>query len=71
MKKSIIDSIGDKLTNLNGGTYSNKNDSRILVPKSDPAMGWRLNLGNPRAVLLFVITLVLMVGVIILFSLVS
>jgi uncharacterized membrane protein len=69
MKKSIIDSIGEKLTYWNGGTYSNKNDSRILVPKANPGMGWRINLGNPKAVLLFIITMVAIVGVLIVFSL--
>jgi uncharacterized membrane protein len=53
MKKNIIDSIGDKLTYWNGVFYSNKNDSRILVPKENPGMGWNLNFGNPKAVRIF------------------
>lgn len=69
MKKNIFNTIGEKLTYWNGGFYSNKNDSRIMVPKANPGMGWRLNFGNPRAVLLFIITLILMFGVVITFML--
>lgn len=66
----MIDSISDKLTFWNGGFYSNNKDSRILVPKSAPGIGWTLNFGNPKAVWLFVIILVLVVGMIIAFSLI-
>jgi uncharacterized membrane protein len=68
MRKSIIDSISDKLTQWNGGIYSNKNDSNILVPKANHGMGWRINLGNPKAVLLLIITMVAIVGVLIVFN---
>ena len=27
--------------------YSNREDSRIFVPKRNPWMGWTLNFGNP------------------------
>jgi len=70
MKKNMIDSISDKLTYWNGGFYSNDKDSRILVPKSAPGIGWTLNFGNPKAVRLFIIILVLMVGMVIAFSLI-
>lgn len=39
MAKNIIDSISDKLTYWNGGFYSDKNDPRIMVPKSKPGIG--------------------------------
>lgn len=68
MKKNMIDSISDILTYWNGGFYSNEKDSRILVPKSNPGIGWTLNFGNPKAVRLFVIVLVLIIGMIISFS---
>jgi uncharacterized membrane protein len=70
MKKSMIDSISDKLTYWNGGFYSNDKDSRILVPKSRPGMGWTLNFGNPKAVRLFMTILILIVVMIIAFSLI-
>jgi uncharacterized membrane protein len=63
MKKNIIDSIGSKLTYWNGGFYSNKNDSRIMVPKENPEMGWRLNFGNPKAIILLILTITVMIGV--------
>ena len=67
MKKSKIDSISDKLTELNGGFYSNENDSRIFVPKSNPALGWTLNFGNRKAVRLFMTVLILIVVGLLLF----
>jgi uncharacterized membrane protein len=70
MKKNRIDLISDKLNYLNGGFYSNKNDSRILVPKSYPGIGWTLNFGNPKAVRLFLVVLILIIGIITVFSLI-
>ena len=70
MKKNMIDSISDKLTYWNGGFYSNDKDSRILVPKSKPGIGWTLNFGNPKAIRLFIFVMVLIVGMIIACSLI-
>ena len=61
MKKNLIDLISDKLTYWNGGTYSNKNDPSFLVPKASPGNGYRLNFGNPKAVLSFALMIVVMV----------
>jgi len=58
MKKNLIDFISDKLTYWNGGTYSNKNDPNFLVPKAIPGNGWRLNLGNPKAVMSFILMII-------------
>ena len=68
MKKNIVDSIGDQLTYLNGGFYSNKKDTRIMVPKSFPGIGWTLNFGNPKAVRLFILMMVVIFGIIVAFS---
>ena len=68
MKKNMIDSIGDKLTYLNGGFYSNKLDKRIMVPKSFPGIGWTLNFGNPKAVRLFILMMVVIFGILVAFS---
>jgi uncharacterized membrane protein len=60
MKKDLIDFISDKLTYLNGGTYSNKNDPNFLVPKASPGNGYRLNFGNPKAVISFILMIIVM-----------
>jgi len=60
MKKNWIDFISDKLTYWNGGTYSNKNDPSFMVPKEIPGNGWRLNYGNPKAVLSFILMIIVM-----------
>ncbi len=70
MKKNRIDWISDKLNYWNGGFYSNKKDSRILVPKSYPGIGWTLNWGNSKAIRLFIIVLILTIGIITVFSLI-
>jgi uncharacterized membrane protein len=71
MKDNLINSISNKLTYLNGGFYSNSKDPRIMVPKSRPALGWNLNYGNPKAVILFVIATVIIVGIVVAFSMLT
>ena len=70
MKKNIVESIGDKLTYWNGGFHSKKNDPGILVPKSSPGIGWTINFGNPKAVKLLILTILLIVGVIVAYALI-
>lgn len=33
--------------NWRGIFYVNSKDSRVIVPKINPSMGWTLNFGNP------------------------
>ncbi len=33
--------------NWRGIFYLNRNDSRVMVPKQNPALGWTFNLANP------------------------
>jgi len=33
--------------NWKGIFYFNKRDSRVLVPKRNPALGWTFNMANP------------------------
>ena len=70
MKRKIIDLVSDKLTYWNGGFYSNKSDSRLMVPKSKPGIGWTLNFGNPKAVKLFILSIIIIVGMMITFILI-
>lgn len=50
MKKKQDSSHEDAMSrnpnNWQGPFYVNKKDPRILVPKSNPKMGWTLNFGN-------------------------
>jgi len=61
MKRNWIDFISDKLTYLNGGFYSNKNDPNFLVPKASPGIGWNVNFGNPKAFISFILMIIMIV----------
>jgi uncharacterized membrane protein len=65
MKKNLPDLIGDKLIYLNGGMYSNKNDPNFLVPKEPPGMSWNVNFGNPKAVRSFIMTILIIIGLVV------
>ena len=69
MENKIFDKISNKLTSWNGGSYSDKNDSSIMVPKELPGSGWTINWGNPKAVKLLILTFVVMIAIIIGFCL--
>lgn len=38
------------------GFYFSKRDSRWIVPKRNPALGWTFNLGNPKGVFAMIIS---------------
>lgn len=40
------DAMSRNPNNWQGPFYVNRKDPRILVPKSNPKMGWTLNFGN-------------------------
>jgi uncharacterized membrane protein len=50
------------------GFYCSKSDSRWIVPKRNPVLGWTFNLGNPKGVvaliLSFLVPLMILGGVI-------
>lgn len=47
----------------NGFLYWDKNDSRFLVPKRNPWLGWTINLGHPWAGVAVLSLILLPVGV--------
>jgi uncharacterized membrane protein len=48
-----------------GGFYNDPNDPRFVVPKTNPAMGWTVNIAHPRARLaLALIAVVIGAGVV-------
>ncbi len=71
-QSEIIDSEWANPDNWSGGffgVYFSKRDTRAWVPKSIPALGWTLNLGNPAGsrnfiCLLLLPTVILGVGLI-------
>jgi len=65
MKKNWIDYISDKLIYLNGGVYVNKNDPNFLVPKASPGIGWNVNFGNPKAVISFILMIIVIIVLIV------
>ena len=51
-KNTNYDLMDKDPNNWRGIFYFNKNDSRIIVPKINPQMGWTLNFANPYTYLL-------------------
>jgi len=47
------------------GIYFSKNDSRAIVPKATPVLGWTLNFGHRYSVLSLVAIMVLPVAIVI------
>ena len=47
--KSVFNSIGNGLTMMTGGFYSDSKDKRLFVPKSIPNAGYTMNFGQPLA----------------------
>lgn len=48
------------------GIYASRRDSRVIVPKRNPRMGWTVNLGRPAGLVLFAALVVLVVGALVL-----
>lgn len=50
------------------GFYFSKRDSRWIVPKRNPILGWTFNLGNPKGafamIMSFLIPTMILIGVI-------
>ena len=44
--------------NWKGVFYFNKRDSRLIVPKLNPELGWTFNMGNYKAVLIVIAIIV-------------
>lgn len=44
-----------------GILYSNINDSRVFVPKRNPAMGWTLNFANPLSYLILLAIIMILI----------
>lgn len=49
-----------------GQFYFNKEDKRIFPPKRLPWMGWTVNFANPKSVIVFLLTIALVIGALLL-----
>lgn len=54
LSREIRDTASKDPSNWRGVFYFNRKDSRIVVPKINPATGWTFNLANPYSYLLIV-----------------
>ena len=62
-KKENYDIMSNNPNNWRGIFYVNRKDSRIIVPKIHPILGWTLNFGNKYAyVALIAIILIIVIS---------
>lgn len=45
--------------NFKGPFYFNPKDSRVIVPKQNPALGWTLNMGNVYSYILMILVILI------------
>ncbi len=62
LDKEFIDSMNKNPNNWKGIFYVNSKDSRVLVPKLNPSMGWTLNFGNKYTYLGLIAIIIIAVG---------
>jgi uncharacterized membrane protein len=60
-EKEMRKPMTDNPNNWRGPFYFNRKDYRLLVPKSNPSMGWTLNFASPYAW----ITMALITGIVV------
>ncbi|MDO5027332.1 MAG: PH domain-containing protein [Tissierellia bacterium] len=46
------------------GFYKNENDTRLFVPKRNPAMGWTINIGNKSGKIFMFLTILMVLAII-------
>jgi len=61
-KYQVPDSMYKHSDNWKGIFYVNSKDPRIIVPKSNPSMGWTLNFGHPSTYVGFVLILLIIIA---------
>lgn len=65
LEKEILETARKNPGNWKGLFYFNRNDSRVIVPKKNPSMGWTLNFASPSTY----IALILIILIIVVYSL--
>ena len=65
-EKQLLETMWRDSANWKGkgifSVYYNPNDSRLMVPKKNPACGWTCNFANPKAYIFVIAFLVIIVG---------
>ncbi len=61
-EKEIVDSMNKNPNNWNGVFYVNSKDSRIIVPKINPLMGWTLNFGHKITIVGITVIILILVA---------
>jgi uncharacterized membrane protein len=61
LEKEMRKPTTDNPNNWKGPFYFNRKDYRLIVPKSNPTMGWTLNFASPYAFLTIAAIIVIVV----------
>ncbi len=62
LEKEMRNPMTDNPNNWKGPFYFNRKDYRLIVPKSNPSMGWTLNFASPYAFA----TMAIVIGIVVL-----
>lgn len=62
LDQHILDSMSKDLGNWRGPFYCNRKDPRLIVPKSEPMLGWTLNFANSYTYLLVFTIVIIIIG---------
>jgi uncharacterized membrane protein len=60
-EKEIRNPNTDNPNNWKGPFYFNRKDARLIVPKSNPSMGWTLNFASPFTYLALALILAIVI----------
>jgi uncharacterized membrane protein len=58
-EKGMRNPMTDNPHNWKGPFYFNRKDPRLIVPKSNPSMGWTLNFASPYTYLVVALIIVI------------
>jgi uncharacterized membrane protein len=47
LEEDVLDAMSKNINNWKGVIYFNRKDTRLMVPKRYPSLGWTLNFANP------------------------
>ena len=61
LEKETRKPMTDNPHNWKGPFYFNRKDYRLIVPKSNPSMGWTLNFASPYTYLTFAAVIVILI----------
>ena len=61
LEKEMRKPMTDNPNNWKGPLYFNRKDYRLIVPKSNPSMGWTLNFASPYVYV--ALTLIIIIAV--------